>query len=620
MFTPVFSDPYTSILATAVADLPPWAVAVDGRTYLLDTSTNYVGEGRYKREAVDVLQQRNTNNQRDLLLLPQDIWRQQMESWHQGAGQTNLDREESLPARFSDSFGIDPWTRYEFSLLNATVKVTSGPTANKPIFLQSHNGKLVACQGTTLYWWTTTGSAPVTLTVGATDIIGQTYDGDAIITLHTDGTIYRSTNSTTTALYGTFAGSTFIAYVKDYLLIGQANVLKNITAVGSPVTVYTSPITGFVWKGAAEGNNAIYLIGGSGDRYVVHRVGVKQDGTGINPAVAAALLPDGEIGYSIGGYLGFVFIGTGKGVRMATPSTADGDLTLGALIPTAQPVYGFEGQDRFVWATNSQITADYGTSDPSFPVGTVCGLLRMDLSTFTVSASTPAYANDLVAADQSTKTVQSVITWNGLRVFAVNNGGVYIETTTKMPGGWLYQGRVSFSVEDLKTALYAQVKFEPLHGLLAIDMSYDNGPAVRVFNWALPLTIRSDNISLDGQQFSRVDTRYILYRDGTDATKGPTFTRYEFRARPAIGSASRWTLPLINHEELNLNGVPEGRDTTVEFFRLMDLCISGKMFTLQEWGRTYQVVAKDYSWVPEKLNLDGSGWQGVFTLIVEEVR
>lgn len=624
-----FNEPYIGGSGTGggAGPIPPWAVAISGRRYLLDTAS-----GEYRREGIDVVQQRNTSNNRDTLLLPQDIWRQQQESWHQGAGQANTDRDESLPYRFYRSYGIDPWTRYSLSLLNETRMLMTLPNA-KPAFVQVHGGWLAVAHETTIFWFETPLSTVVQLPdVGTTDVIAMTYDGDSIITLHEGGEVWETKDSLTTAVRtvtppaGTtppanpIADATFIAYVKDYLVLGVGNQLWDITAAQAKL-IYTSPVTGFTWKGAAEGANAIYLIGGAGDKSVIHRVGVKGDGTGLDPAVAAGTLPDGEDGVSIGSYLGYVFIGTERGVRMATPSGAQGDLTLGALIPTAQPVYGFEGQDRFVWATGSEVNPvpDTGPID-GFPTGKVCGLFRTDLSTFTVSDSTPAYATDIVAADQTGKIVRSVTTWNDKRAFTVEGGGVYLETADKMPGGWLQQGRISYSVEDIKTGLYAQAKWEPLHGTVALDLTYDNGAPLRIMNWSIQDSIRSGNITLNGKQFSRVDVTYVLYRDAVVKIRGPEFTRFEIRARAAKGAASRWYLPIVNHEELDLNGVIEARDVTAEFTSLMDLVETGVMFSLQEWGRTYHVVAKDFRWQPQKLNADGSGWQGLFLLVVEEAR
>jgi hypothetical protein len=318
-----------------------------------------------------------------------------------------------------------------------------------------------------------------------------------------------------------------------------------------------------------------------------------------------------------------VFVGTNKGARMATPSGAAGDLILGALIPTPKPVYGFEGQDRFVWVTASEVDgvpSGGGTTREVFPTDVVCGLYRADLTTFTVTESTPAYATDLCALDQSGRVVRSVTTWNGKRVFSVDGGGVYLEQDTKAPGGWIEMGRVSYSVEDLKTGLYAQGKWEPLNGTVGIALSYDNEDPETIMNWSITGSVRSGNVSLDGRQFSRVDPRVDLVRDAGDETLGPTFTRLEIRARAVKGNASRWYLPILNHEALDLNGVPESRDVVVEFDRLMRLMETGRMVTLQEMGKSFRVVARDFKWTPEKLTTQGTGWQGVFLLIVEEVK
>jgi hypothetical protein len=627
-----FDEPYIGGAAGGGPSgvIPPWAVAINNRRYLLDTAS-----GEYRREGIDVVQQRNTSNQRDTLLLPQDIWRQQFESWHQGAGQQNADRDESLPYRFHRSYGIDPWTKYQLSLLNETRQLMTLSTVD-PTFVQVHNGWLVVVHDDGSFWFETPTSTVEMLALGPTSgkAISITYDGDAVIVLTGTGKVFRlSDSNTSTAVTVTPPTGTtpaanpidqasFIAYVKDYLILGVGNQLWDITATQAKL-IYTSPVTGFTWKGAAEGQNAIYLVGGSGDKHLIHRVGVKQDGTGLEPAVVAAALPDGEEGVSIGTYLGYAFIGSNRGLRMATPSSAAGDLTLGALLPTLAPVYGFEGQDRFVWATASIINPvpDAGQlNDAAFPSLPVCGLYRTDLSTFTVTDSTPAYATDIVAPNEHGKIVRSVTTWNDKRVFSVDGGGVYLETDVKMAGGWLAQGRVSFSVEDIKTGLYAQGKWEPLHGTVAFDIAYDNNKPLRVMNWSIPGSIRSGNITLNGKQFSRVDLIYTLYRDAVNTRLGPDFTRFEIRARAAKGAASRWYLPIINHEELDLNGVIEARDVTAEFLSLMNLVETGVMFPLQEWGRTYYVVVKDFRWQPQKLNLDGSGWQGVFLLIVEEAR
>ena len=94
----------------------------------------------------------------------------------------------------------------------------------------------------------------------------------------------------------------------------------------------------------------------------------------------------------------------------------------------------------------------------------------------------------------------------------INGSGVWIEDSDLMEGGWLQQGTISFSVEDLKTGLYAQGKWLPLTGEVDFDIAYDSTGYVRIVDLGIQGSIRSQNIPLDGTQFSRLDARYVLKR------------------------------------------------------------------------------------------------------------
>jgi hypothetical protein len=75
----------------------------------------------------------------------------------------------------------------------------------------------------------------------------------------------------------------------------------------------------------------------------------------------------------------------------------------------------------------------------------------------------------------------------------------------------------------------------------------------------------------------------------------------------------------MNYDTIYLDEVSYSRDVLSEFNNLLDICQSGRVFTLQESGASYKVHAKDFLWQPEKLSANGRGWQGTFTLIAEEV-
>lgn len=626
-----YDEPFTEATNALPSDFSASVVGIAGRPYLLDTRG-----GDYRRQSVDVVQQRNTSDSRDVLLLPQDVWRQMVQSWHQGAGQSNADRDDSLPYRYSDSYGIDPWTKWRLSLLPATQRLGSASYTGN-VWLSTYTGSasyLAVVNADKVYWFDSlngSASAPIsTQTLTGGDIIDVAHNFYSLLVMRGDRYVYEITGpGATPTLWRNhqYTAPTMLASEKDFLLVGDQNTLYDATSkANNPTALGTHPDTNFRWYDAASGDEYIYVLGRSSDRTTIHKVGIVLN-SGTPPASysltafsVAATLPDGEIGYSIGSYLGLLFVGTSKGVRMATPG-ANGALTLGPIIPTDAPVHCFEGQDRFVWYGNSSVDGAYpgqGSDSDLFPTGSVCGLGRMDLTTFT-EASAPAYADDIVATGETGKTVSSVVTYLDKRVFAVAGGGVYYQSDDLMPGGWLEQGTMSFSVEDLKTGLYVQGKWMPLQGSLALDIGYDSSGYVRLVNITTEDSIRSDNISLNGVQFSRVDARYLLRRDPDAPTTGPEFTRWEVRAIPVKGRASRWTLPIMNYDTVEIDGVVYNRDVLLELDTLMNLCESGQMFALQESGRAYQVHVKDFLWQPEKLSMNGKGWQGVFNMIVEEV-
>lgn len=613
-----FDEPFSERNTGLPAWFSPSVIGLDGRPYLIDTES-----GAYRRQAVDVVQQRNTSDARDVLLLPQDVWRQMQQSWHFGAGQSNLDRDNALPYRYEDSFGIDPWQQWQISLLPATEKL-AGENYTGTVWVAAVGNYVVVYNGETAEWFDelTDSATPVGTTTFSTgnDIIDITNDGLVATALTEDRYIWYADSPSATpvkwANHQYTTDVTFIEWEKDYLIVGDGNVLRNAIKSNNPTAIYTHPDTAFRWYDACSGSQFIYAIGYTGDRTTIHKIGIKSDGTGLLPAIVAGVLPDGEIGTSIDSYLGYIFIGTNKGVRMAQ-TDSNGDLLLGAIIPTTETVKCFEGQDRFVWYGNSAIAGQY--DDERFPTTTVCGLGRMDLTTFTVTSLTPAYANDIFALGETAKTVQSVTTYLGKRVFSINDSGVFFESDEKVEAGWLKQGTMSFSVEDLKTGLYTQAKWLPLTGEVDLDLSYDSEAFERVAEFTIQGTVRSDNVPLNGRQFTRINAAYILCRCNDDTGAGPTFTRWELRSVPVKGRSSRWTIPIMNYDSIELDNVLYNRNVLQEFETLLNICQSGRLFVLQESGKSYLVHAKDFLWQPEKLSANGQGWQGTFTIIVEEM-
>ena len=621
--TDTFSEPYLggSTNASLPSSFSPSVIGINGTPYLMDNAS-----GEFRRESFEPVQQRNTTDARDLLLLPQDVWRWQEQSWHLGAGQSNLDRDDALQYRYNNSFGIDPWNRWQINLLPATERLYNTSSLTGTTWLTTYGDYLAVINGSNIYWYDelsagSTAAAGSTVIAAGSTVLDIANMGQTVTTLMSNFRVYTvdGPGASPVVKAGTFTNANFIAWEKDFLIIGQENKLYDITGASSTL-VYTHPISQFRWVSAASGNSCIYVLGGVQDKYVVHRVGIKADGTGLSPAIVAATLPDGEIGYCIDSYLGFVLIGTNKGIRIATPNDASGDLTLGPIIPTDAPVRCFEGQDRFIWYGLSSMNGYYSGNDPYFPTSPVAGLGRLDLSVSTTTALTPAYANDMCAITVPAAVVRSCVTFTNKRVFSIDGNGVWFQSNNLMNSGWLTEGTLSFSVEDLKTGLYVQAKWLPLAGSIQLDISYDSDDYARLVNFSIQDSIRSGNIPLSGVQFSRAQARHRLNRNSSVYTAGPTMTRWELRAIPVRGRTSRWTLPIMNYEDLEIDGVKYTRDPLAVCNALINLVQTSTIFSLQESGQAYQVYAKKFVWQPEKLSINGRAWEGMFTLVVEEVQ
>ena len=604
-----FNQPYSGN-PVGGGNFPPSVVSINNIPFLMDTSND-----QYRRESFEVVKQRNTGDQRDVLLLPVDVWRQQFESWNQGSGQSNTDRNESLPYRFDRSFGIDPFTQFEISLIKETSSLVA--TVSGYSSVTSFGDYLVLANGADLSWFDKTLGTPTVITL-SNNIVDVANDGPVYSALLNNGDVVQVDGPTATPVtLGNYPNANFIAWSKDFLIAGVLNQLFDITAGGAGVLIYTHPVTSFRWDSAAEGDSCIYVSGGANNSYVIHRVGIKQDGTGLDPAIVAATLPDGEKANVISTYLGFVFIGTSEGVRMGATNT-DASIVLGAVIPASSPVTCFSSFSRFIWFNEDFIYEN----DTAFR----SGLSRMDLSVLT-EPLTPAYATDVFSADQITSSsdrkVVSVCTFDGKRVFVVqgaSTGEVFVEGTNKVAEGWLEQGVLSFSLEDLKTGLYVQSKWKPLKGGIDLFLSVDSEAYSRVGSFDNEGSIRSGNVPLNGSHFSRAQPKYVLKREMDDASLGPQMTRWEIRVVPVKGQTTRWTLPIINADETHIDGVVYTRKPLQVLDQLIGLVENSILFNLTESGQSHQVYAKAYTWIPQKLNETGRSWEGLFLLTCEEVQ
>lgn len=612
-----FNTPFRQSSSTYGTWSGLFPVALDGVGYVVDLRQ----QSGFMRASLDVLSGRQNRVKGQMALTPTDVWWETRETWDAGAGQRYADRQESIDNRFHESVGVDPWNKWGLSLLHDTSIVLSATeldgkvqlaTLGKALSNDQYESWLVAAVGESLYW-TKTLTEPFTWaqTTMASPILDIASDGDAIISVHTDGTVYRTDSSTgTPVLKATLTGADCIGYAKGHILVGADNTLWDVT-FDAPVKVGTSnPLPGWRWRAFCEGTSAIYALGGIGDKWMVHRIAVEvsTDGTTndvLSAPIVAAQLPDGEIGRSLGSYLGFVTVGSDQGFRLGI-ADATGDVTLGRLVKTNGPVHEFEGQDRFVWYTNMNFDTE----------GNHSGLGRMDLTTFT-TPMTPAYASDLSA--NALGEVHSVVTFGDKRVFTVYGLGVLAETTTLVKNGWVDSGQFTWGTMDNKIALYLQVRYLPLNGTVETLVSYDQSSWISVITDSNAGSTGSGNQYLQSAVFSTMSIRVNLERSDTDATLGPTLTRLEPRVFPNAGRASEWTIPLVLWDSVEWDSQVVNRNPRADLDRLISMVETGRVVVYREANRGWNVNVTDFQWKPEKPSVY-EGWQGVCTIRIREIR
>lgn len=583
----------------------PFALA--GRGYLLDERADRPGA-----ENGDLPVQREQTDDRaepgEATLSTQGYWRRTVETWEHGAGQEDYDRRDSDPKRFSASSGIDPWERYEISLLPAVTQARA--SANTNLRMAVAGDRLYLADGNTLRFttdlaaWTTVTGTPA---AAATSIAS---DGSTVYVGYGASGIYTVAAGATAATSYATGTVSAVAYAKGRLLAvetsGASPRVYNVTATGAVTAgnlLLTVPGATFEpGQWAAEGPSAIYLAAFVGDKTRLWRTSVKPDGTALDVPIIAGQLPDGQTVRAIADYLGsLLLLGTDDRVWVGEYDGAGNVVQRGNIVNNA-PVRAFEHQDRYVW---------YSRGD---------GLLgRIDVATnVTDDAYQPAAAADLSAG--VTGAVLSAATYLGRRVFTVSGQGVYAETTARVASGTLETGRVRFGIGDVKNMLCVDVRHRalPVGASVTVEARHDDGEWVRLGVSAdTGATVRS--LDLGQGRAEAVELRLTL-------AGGAVVTGLTLRALPAppVGELWRFHVRLYNRDT-DMAGGTVGFDSAAERAYLKLLRTARTAVTVQHGVETFTGVVDSLpGWRPEAKAYDDNGawtgrWNGVQEVIVRSL-
>ena len=564
-------------------------------------------------------------------------WIRSQSSFHTGTGIKFFDpaqTDENGRYRFTDSRNIDVWTKGQATLLKETANMSGVTTGTYKLIsvMDGTTNKVVAWEPATVTIknYTASGTA-----VTYTDVtsIGTPLD-TAILAVATDGTnlfiadndhIYTGPISTPTAgysrYYNTGSEKVVLGWVKQRLVacIG-ASVYELTNAKGSthalPTAVYTHPNADWTWTSISESGGAIYAAGYAGGNSAIYKFTLSTAGVmpTLTSGIIAAQLPIGEYINKIEYYLGYLMLGTSKGVRAAIVSEQDGSINYGPLIiEESNGVYDFAFRDKFVWATGS--------------IGGYAGLYRIDLGT-ELETLRFAYATDAYLDGVTGYATSVDFVGNGSQVAFTTSGsnGIAVQSATVLStSGYLTTGYIRYGTLEPKNFKRLLGRGDFTYGSMTLEtvdkdgteydhISYDSSIA--------PIEVTTSNPAT-AQEY--VAYKFILYRDATTTSSGPTFRGYQAKATIATPRQRVVRFPVycfdVETDHFNTITGYEGR-AFERIQRLEDIEESGDVLTWQDLstGESRQSIVEQVTFTrmtPPDKRFDGFG--GVLEITIRTV-
>ena len=495
-------------------------------------------------------------------------WIRSQSSFHVGSGIKFYDPStgETSPYRFADSQGVDVWTKGQVTLLKemdenhetlTAVTGTDHQHANqhvRPIqyggtnAVLLHDGydvdKIVPGASPVHFIDYNSGSAEPVYAI-CDDGVYAYWVTNAVAGGANKIHMYKKllTDNTTTIPSPMFTATGVVIvyaameFVKDRIVLCVNNAVYEISPNASalPAAVYTNPNVNYHYTSIAASGPAIYTAGHSGIYSTIQKYTLITSGATagqmptLSQAAVAAELPSGEIVEKIYYYLGYMLIGTSKGVRVSTINDQDGSLAYGPLIfESSQPVYDFACRDRFAWCASGIGSVD-------------AGLIRIDLGQNILDEPLRfAYANDLQVAQTTTHFTTGVSfigATNRLAFcteFEVTNGAIYTESATVLrTSGYLTTGAIRYGTLEPKNYKLIRGRGEFTNGALDIQIIDQDSTTFNVITYNS--SVGSPEAATTNPEVPQeyVSYKFTLSRSASTTSLGPVFKGYQAKALPA---------------------------------------------------------------------------------------
>jgi len=468
-------------------------------------------------------------------------WVRSQSSFHLGAGIKYFEpiQEESLRFQYTESKGVDIWTRGQATLLNDTASFYSGAAPAQMIGVNDGtNDCIIVSDGTALKKITTGGtSSTYTQTGTASTIYSVTTNGKQYFFVngsHVHRGNIAGTTSDTEIYNATGTTRATIRYVKQRLIaaIGPAIYELNPNHGGGalPTDLFTHPNSSWVWSSISEGPQAIYISGydPNGTSSSVFKISLDTANANalgfpdlLTPTVIIDM-PNGERINDFDVYLGtYAVLATSAGFRVGV-SDATGDIQYGPLLFRDAACTAIAFKDSYAYLATL--------------VDGEAGLVRTDLSTTVIAnALYFPWAWDLIASGAGTTASQVAFFGNSDRAAFATGNTIYAESTTSVvASGYLRTGYIRYNTLETKIYKLLQARIDTTNGginLNSID-SKDNEYNIGTFSQGTVVPEINVNYPTTAQEY--LGFKFTLLRSSTDVSKGPLFTGYQLKSLPAV--------------------------------------------------------------------------------------
>ena len=618
----------------------------------------------YRRETAQYKKDQFDNSQEPGEQSLTGWWVRSQTSWHNGAGiefyEPGIDYQH-VSHRFRDSRGVDVWTVGELRLHKDVfhgyegiqgINAAAGNDGTKDVLVSGDaNGILKK-----ISLGITGPNGPMdtaNYTAGATYPDGHGGSNYPFYSVTTDGNTYyaacsrcihkgsigsltsddiffkHSTTDTSDVLVKYAKGNVFVGMGRMFGLLdtgASATSATHTTGAVDTFTYYMNHINpSWNWVDATASPGPLFFAGNGGNNGEVWSATLDNSDTTpsntINLAAASMVLsmPDGEKINSIHYYLGFLAVGTTKGVRIC-PIDGNNNPVLGPLlVETQYQVHAFTERGTYLYAATKADTD-----------GITHGvLIRIDLSQ-QFDDGTFAYAYDLEyqsTPDSSDCTEAYVLDDRLIMVIQENGTGeLQVEHTTNYrTSGWLETGSIRYGTVEPKFFKYLQSR-----GLAAEGDSISVQTIDYAGNYYDIITL--DNISLGqnvglaqpvgGQEF--ISIRYTL-NNGSPVTNYPVLQSYQLKSIPGVPRQRLYQYPLScfdsEMDKYNVQFGYSGRAWDV-IQNLEELESSGDFVTVHDYrtDESYQGVIEEVRFTSESSpDKDSNGFGGLLLVTVRKL-